>query len=108
MCVLCGEFIEQVHWTDIERKKLDTIVAGESQRERKRSRLLRTEICNDVLEFYGLTISEWNNSKFLLKSRTGKMAVIHDLGQIWFYAEKMAGMSIDPLNEHLINNLNKG
>lgn len=32
MCILCGEFVEQLHWTDLETKKFATVVAGEHQR----------------------------------------------------------------------------
>lgn len=107
MCVLCGEFIEQIHWTDMERQHLETVVAGAHQRERKRSRLLRTKICNDIFESYGLKLREWNNSKFILSNKTGKMSVVHDLGQIWKEAEKFAGRPIDPLDPSLLENLNK-
>ncbi|MFD2760905.1 hypothetical protein [Lentibacillus juripiscarius] len=105
MCILCGEFIEQIHWTDMERRQLDTVVSGQFQRERKRSRLLRTKICNDLLSSHGITLKEWNNSKFIMMNNKGKMAVIHDLGQIWKQAKEMAGQPIDPLDDTLLQKL---
>lgn len=105
MCILCGEFIEQIHWTDMERKQLDTVVSGQFQRERKRSRLLRTNICNDLLRSHGITLKEWNNSKFIMMNNKGKIAVIHDLGQIWKQAEDMIGQPIDPLDDALLQTL---
>ncbi len=105
MCVLCGEFIEQLHWTDIEGREYDTIVAGEYQRDRKRSRDLRTKICNDLLNSYGIHLKEWNNSKFLMTNNKGKMSVIQDLGQIWQEAETMMGKPLDPLDPELLGKL---
>ncbi len=89
----------------MERKQLDTVVAGQHQRERKRSRNLRTKICNDLLESYGLTLKEWNNSKFIIMNKKGKMAVIQDLGQIWKHAEELIGHPIDPLDPLLLQKL---
>lgn len=105
MCVLCGELIEQVHWTDMERRQLDTVVSGQFQRERKRSRLLRTKICNELLNAYGITLKEWNNSKFIMTNGKGKFAVLHDLGQIWNKADEMIGHPIDPLDETVLQRL---
>lgn len=105
MCILCGEFVEQIHWTDMERKQLETVVVGEHQRARKRSRDLRTKICNDLLKFYGITLREWNNSRFIMTNGKGKMAVLNDLGQIWQQAEEMIGHPVDPLNPKLLEKL---
>lgn len=105
MCILCGEFVEQLHWTDIESKQFDTVVAGQHQRDRKRSRDLRTKICNEILHFYSINLKEWNNSKFLMTNNKGKMEVLQDLGQIWQKSEEMIGKPIDPLDPLLLERL---
>lgn len=72
MCVLCGELIMHVHWTDRrthENEYKHIVIAGESQRDRMRSRLKRVKISNRILAYYGLSISEWNGSRFVLIKR---------------------------------------
>lgn len=108
MCILCGEFVDQIHWTDMERRQLDTVVSGQFQRERKRSRLLRTNFCNDLLHLYGLSLSEWNNTRFILSNKKGKTEVVQNLSQIWEKAEEMIGYPIDPLDETILNQLDEG
>ena len=52
MCVLCGELIMNVHWTDRrthENEYKHIVIAGESQRDRMRSRLKRVKISNRIL-----------------------------------------------------------
>lgn len=105
MCILCGEFIEQVHWTDTERQKVDTVVAGQYQRERKRARNLRAKICSDILAGYSIKLKEWNNSKFIISNSTGKTRIIHDLGQVWQEAESFIGAPVDPLDPELLEAL---
>lgn len=106
MCILCGEFVEQLHWTEMERKQLETVVVGgEHQRNRKRTRDLRTKICNDLLKYYGITLREWNNSRYLMSDRKGKTYVLQNLGEIWQQAEEMVGQPIDPLDPNLLERL---
>ena len=63
MCILCGELIMNVHWTDqpfhdAEYGRRERIVAGEGQRDRRRMRLRRVAVADKVLSYYGLSIRE--------------------------------------------------
>ena len=54
MCILCGEMIMTVHWTDQplhddDYRKKKQIVSGELQRERRRLRLRRVAIAGKIL-----------------------------------------------------------
>ena len=56
MCVLCGEFVAQPHWTD--RHVEDRVRSGERgvgdyQRDRRRDRIHRVGLVNEVLRSYG-------------------------------------------------------
>lgn len=54
MCVLCGELIMHVHWTDRrthENEYKHIVIAGESQRDRMRSRIKRVKISNRILAY---------------------------------------------------------
>lgn len=110
MCVLCGEFIMNIHWTDSkERSPNDdsTILVGDHQRYRKRNRLHRANLANKILKCYGLKLNDWNGSKFRLTSNKGKTEIIHDLGQLWPAVEKILGKQIDPLSEELVMQMDR-
>jgi hypothetical protein len=107
MCVLCGEFVMQVHWTD---RKFDgndsTVVVGDTQlRSRQRDRLHRTRLANQILRHYGLKLEDWSGSKYLLSDRKGSSEVVHDLGSLWPAAEKMVRSRLDPLDPSFIETL---
>lgn len=104
MCVLCGEFVGQVHWTD--RHIEDQARSSESdvedyQRLRQRDRLHRAKLANEVLRHYGLRLEDWNRSRYLLKDSKGRSELVHDLGAIWPAASKLAGRAADPLDPKL-------
>lgn len=108
MCIFCGDFISRVHWTDINKKnQSDLIVVGESQRERQRNRLLRVNLCNKILTLYGLKLFDWNNAKYLLEDKKGQQIIVHDLGSLWYDAQKLIGKPINPLDTYLLDSIKK-
>lgn len=107
MCVLCGEFVMQVHWTD---RKFDgnesTVVVGDTQlRSRQRDRHHRTRLANQILRNYGLKIDDWSGSKYILSDQKGSSEVVHDLGSLWPAAQKLIRRPLDPLDPALIQSL---
>lgn len=107
MCILCGELITQIHWTESasEKMKKSTIVVGEHQGSRKRNRLHKVQLLNQIFAHYGLKLSEWQGSKFILRNRQGKVALVHDLGALWPAVEEMMGKPLDPLDPTLLEQL---
>lgn len=100
----CGDFISRVHWTDISQSDTsNSIVVGESQRNRQRNRLHRVTLCNKILSIYGLKLSDWNSSKYVLEDKKGNQLLVHDLGSLWYDVEKLIGQSINPLEVHLLD-----
>ncbi len=119
MCVLCGELISSFHWTDgIDgsgsygiyenlRKPNALISANENARERKRARLKRVRLLNQILAFYGLKINDWQGAKFVLCDKKGQSVIVNDLGDLWDKAQNLAKKEMDALDSHLLAFLNQ-
>ncbi|GAA9581387.1 hypothetical protein UBN72_01360 [Helicobacter pylori] len=119
MCVLCGELISSFHWSD-ENYGSDSyeinenlkepnalISANENARERKRARLKRVGLLNQILAFYGLKINDWQGAKFVLCDKKGQSVIVNDLGDLWGKAQKLAKKEMDALDSNLLAFLNQ-
>ncbi|WRC95898.1 hypothetical protein E5K84_01675 [Helicobacter pylori] len=119
MCVLCGELISSFHWSDENygsdsyeidenlRKPNALISANENARERKRARLKRVRLLNQILAFYGLKIDDWQGAKFVLRDKKGQSVMVNDLGDLWDKAQNLAKKEMDALDSHLLAFLNQ-
>ncbi|WRA10574.1 hypothetical protein KVK09_01650 [Helicobacter pylori] len=118
MCVLCGELISSFHWTDgtdgsgsYENENLKgqnaLISANENARERKRARLKRVGLLNQILAFYGLKINDWQGAKFVLCDKKGQSVMVNDLGDLWGKAQNLAKKKMDALDSNLLAFLNQ-
>ncbi|WQS74917.1 hypothetical protein KVE54_01510 [Helicobacter pylori] len=119
MCVLCGELISSFHWTDrtygSDSYEIDEnlkepnvlISANENARERKRARLKRVRLLNQILAFYGLKIDDWQGTKFVLCDKKGQSVIVNDLGDLWDKAQNLAKKKMDALDSHLLAFLNQ-
>ncbi|MCQ2720394.1 hypothetical protein JT144_03555 [Helicobacter pylori] len=119
MCVLCGELISSFHWSDENygsdsyeidenlREPNALISTNENARERKRARLKRVGLLNQILAFYGLKINDWQGAKFVLCDKKGQSVIVNDLGDLWGKAQKLAKKEMDALDSHLLAFLNQ-
>ncbi|EJB76468.1 hypothetical protein KVK39_04920 [Helicobacter pylori] len=119
MCVLCGELISSFHWSDenygSDSYEIDEnlkepnalISTNENARERKRARLKRVRLLNQILAFYGLKIDDWQGTKFVLCDKKGQSVIVNDLGDLWDKAQKLAKKEMDALDSHLLAFLNQ-
>ncbi|WP_120828274.1 hypothetical protein [Helicobacter pylori] len=119
MCVLCGELISSFHWSDENygsdsygidenlREPNAFISANENARERKRARLKRVGLLNQILAFYGLKINDWQGAKFVLCDKKGQSVIVNDLGDLWGKAQKLAKKEMDALDSNLLAFLNQ-
>ncbi|GAA7370180.1 hypothetical protein MM0343_02210 [Helicobacter pylori] len=118
MCVLCGELISSFHWTDgsdgsgsYENENLKgqnaLISANENARERKRARLKRVRLLNQILAFYGLKMDDWQGAKFVLCDKKGQSVMVNDLGDLWDKAQNLDKKEMDALDSHLLAFLNQ-
>lgn len=103
MCILCGELVSSFHWSDESfREQNSTISTNENARERKRARLKRVKLLNEILAFYGLKIDDWQSSKFVLCDKKGQSVIVSDLGDLWDKARVLAKRDIDALDMNLL------
>jgi hypothetical protein len=104
MCALCGVLGNADHWTDaIARPGVFSRNADAA--ERRRERMRRVQCANRVLKLYGLKLSDWQGSAFLLSTATGKTEMVDHLAHLWIKAEKLTGRLCDPLDPALIERL---
>ena len=52
-------------------------------RYRRRDRLHRVAMTNEVLHHYGLRLSDWSASKYVLRDKKGRSEHVQDLGALW-------------------------
>ncbi len=111
MCVLCGELIRSFHWTDGIDENLkgqNTLIStNENARERKRARLKRVGLLNQILAFYGLKMDDWQGAKFVLCDKKGQSVIVNDLGDLWDKAQNLAKKEMDALDSQLLAFLNQ-
>jgi hypothetical protein len=97
MCSLCGVLGGNEHWADaIARPGVFT--RNISPIDRRRERRNRVRIANQILGHFGMTLSDWQGSSFLLSTRTGKTEIIDNLAHLWQAAERLSGSTCDPLD----------
>src|ERR671916_3328774 len=106
MCILCGEFVNQIHWTEkhAEEKARASIDAGtkdKTRRNRRRERARRAAVTNEVLRHYGLKVSDWGGIKYVLRDGKGRSELVRGLGSLWPAAQRLAGRPLDPLDPAL-------
>jgi hypothetical protein len=111
VCVLCGQdFVARVHWTDRHLEDRARAAAPgsdpiEQQRDRRRDRVHRVALANEVLRYYGLKLDDWGGSKYLVRDRKGRSEIVQDLGALWPAAARLAGRTLDPLEPALLETL---
>ena len=101
MCSLCGILGGRGHWT--ESASSPEVFAGRAEAHTAgRERQQRTRILNAVLGHYGLSLSEWTAGKSVLRSFTGRSALVNNVGEVWPEAQRLAGRPLDPLDPGLL------
>jgi hypothetical protein len=92
MCGLCGVFVNADHWSDSSADNGET---------RAYSRQVKTRLANQVLAHYSLRLTDAGGS-LLLRSATGRAALVPHLGALWPAADRLARKPCDPLDPELI------
>jgi hypothetical protein len=104
MCSLCAVLGGSGHWTDAAARS-GVFTRNVDALQRRRERAHRVACASKVLSYYGLTLSDWQASSFLLSTATGKTELVEDLGHLWAAAERLLGRNCDPLDPDLIYRL---
>lgn len=105
MCLICGELQTHIHWTELRPGVGASEIAeagGEAEKTRRRDRIRRITLLNQVLSLFGLMVSDWEGVSYVLSNRKGDALLLRDLGALWSAVEKMIGRPIDPLDPALL------
>jgi hypothetical protein len=105
MCVLCGQGLVDLHWTEQQRIESQQQTGYTARRDRIRDRRRRVEALNILLGYYKLKLRDAGTRKYVLDNEKGKTAVIDDLGQLWPAAQRLYGGPLDPLDDRLLDYL---
>ncbi len=90
MCALCGVLLSD-HWAETDGGR--------------RGRAFRVELVNRVLDHFGLRLDDWAGRVYVLRDRTGRTAVVDNLGVLWTEAARLTGRPLDPLDPELVRAL---
>ncbi|MEP7457395.1 hypothetical protein [Phyllobacterium sp. SB3] len=104
MCSLCGVLGGSEHWADAVARPGVYTRNGDGT-DRRRERANRVRVANRVLASFGMKLSDWAGTSFVISTRTGKSEIIEDLGHLWPAVERLSGKVCDPLNPDLIANI---
>ena len=99
MCSLCGVLGAEMHWTDAAARPQ---TFGARRQTRRQERLARIALANRVLRQFGLRLGDFEGQSYVLRSATGRQAIVPDLIGMWAAAEKLAGRPCDPLDPNVI------
>jgi hypothetical protein len=106
MCSLCGVLGSGGYWADAVARP-GVFTRNVRSIDRRRERANRVRVANRVLAAFGLAVSDWQGTAFLLSTRTGKREIIGDLGHLWHAAERLTGRICDPLALPVIERLER-
>ena len=73
----------------------------------RQARLRRVALANRVLQTYRLTLSDWQGSKYILSSASGATEIVDNVAALWPVAERLLGRPCDPLDDALIDALER-
>jgi hypothetical protein len=106
MCALCGVLGGSEHWADAHARP-GAFTRNTGPLERRRERARRVTHANRVLGHFGLSLSDWQGTAFLLSTRTGKTELVDSLAHLWTAAEALVGRPLDPLDPGLLVRLER-
>jgi len=101
MCSLCGVLGGRGHWTE-SASNPEVFQSRRQHHTWHRERQERVRLVNRILHHYNLTLSDWTGSSYILRSRTGRSAMLANLSELWMQAEKLGNKSCDPLADDLL------
>lgn len=104
MCSLCGVLGGRGHWTETASNP-DTFQSRAETHTWHRERQTRTRLVNAVLRHYGLKLDDWSGNAYMLRSKTGRTALVDNLTEVWAAAEQIGRGACDPLDEDLLTSL---
>ena len=71
----------------------------------RHERTKRVQLANLVLREFGLKVSDWSGSAYVVEAGSGASEIVYHLNGIWAAAERLAGRPCDPLDPALLARL---
>lgn len=106
MCVLCGELNQNLHWSEAKLgETTKEMIVGEEAGKRAKARLKRIKILQKILSFYGLSLQDWQGSKFILCDKKGNTTLVNSLADLWQKAQNLTNKNLNPLDSALLAHL---
>ena len=103
MCSLCDTMGNGSFWTDAAGRS-EFEASGERVTLR-RERARRVQLANLILGEFGLKLSDWSGSAYVVESNSGASEIVYHLNGIWSAAQRLAGGPCDPLDPSLLARL---
>jgi|SRR5882757_300507 len=105
MCGLCGALGSSQYWTDAAGRPEFEAAGRKVVRRNERSQ--RVALVNAVLRPCHVTVHDWGGNSFVLQNAVGKKQNVYNLAGVWSAADELAGHPVDPLDEHLLDELER-
>lgn len=102
MCGLCGVFLTETSWSDASVGSVET-----GARTRRHERLHRVALANRVLKPFGSRLSDWNGVSYVVSGPTGQTSIVPSVASVWPVVEQLRKVRLDPLDEGLIEALER-
>jgi hypothetical protein len=102
MCGLCGVLGNEADWTHAPGAAFFGVAATW-----RAQRLERVRVANLILTQFGLSLTDWEGTKYQLSNRTGRTEIVDNLAQVWQAAERILGRACDPLDPLLVARLER-
>ena len=102
MCGLCGVLGNDPDWTHAP----GVVFVGAAATWRAQ-RLERVRVANLILTQFGLSLADWEGTKYQLSNRTGRTEIVDNWAQVWQAAERILGRACDPLDPLLVARLER-
>lgn len=104
MCEVCAIFGAGEHWSDFGRERNERFPFEDIQVYRQ-ERARRLAVLARLLAPMGLTVEDWDGETAVVYDRQGRSQLAPTLADIWTVAERLSGVSIDPLGETFVEGL---
>jgi len=102
MCGLCGVFLTEGSWSDVSVRS-----PASGGRTRRHERLHRVALANRVLKLFRASVSDWNGVSYVVSDGTGQTAIVESMAAVWPVAEQLCKRPIDPLDERVLEALER-
>ena len=104
MCGFCAILGGSYHWSEFGTASEQYITYSNSQPQRL-ERLKQIKQINRVISIIGFNISDWANSKYLVRGPTGKTELADNLSHLWSVIEGISVSKIDPLDRKFLKQI---